>query len=84
MKSFGQFLTEAVKTAASTEAKMKGLKGDGHGGWYDAKGKFVAKTVNGKLQFTGGGGAKAPEDPKTQKVATPQAPQPKKLSLIHI
>ena len=76
MKSFGQFLTEAVKTAASTEAKMKGLKGDGHGGWYDAKGKFVAKTVNGKLQFTGGGGAKAPEDPQTQKVATPQAPQP--------
>ena len=80
MKSFGQFLTEAVKTAASTEAKMKGLKGDGHGGWYDAKGKFVAKTVNGKLQFTGGGGAKAPEDPMTQKVATPQAPQPKKAA----
>ena len=80
MKSFGQFLTEAVKTAASTEAKMKGLKGDGHGGWYDAKGKFVAKTVNGKLQFTGGGGAKAPEDPQTQKVATPQAPQPKKVT----
>ena len=80
MKSFGQFLTEAVKTAASTEAKMKGLKGDGHGGWYDAKGKFVAKTVNGKLQFTGGGGAKAPEDPMTQKVATPQAPQPKKAT----
>ena len=23
-------------------------------GWYDAKGNFVAKTVNGKLQFTGG------------------------------
>ena len=80
MKSFGQFLKEAVKTAASTEAKMKGLKGDGHGGWYDAKGKFVAKTVNGKLQFTGGGGAKAPEDPMTQKVATPQAPQPKKAA----
>ena len=30
------------------------LKGDGHGGWYDQKGNFVAKTVNGKLQFTGG------------------------------
>ena len=74
MKSFGQFLTEAVKTAASAEAKMKGLKGDGHGGWYDAKGNFVAKTVNGKLQFTGGGGAKPPEDPKSTKVATPQAP----------
>ena len=62
MKSFGQFLTEAVKTAASTEAKMKGLKGDGHGGWYDAKGNFVAKTVNGKLQFTGGRGKAAPEE----------------------
>ena len=77
VKSFGQFLTEAVKTAASTEAKMKGLKGDGHGGWYDAKGNFVAKTVNGKLQFTGGGGAKPPEDPKSTKVATPQAPTAK-------
>ena len=71
VKSFGQFIIEAVKTAASTEAKMKGLKGDGHGGWYDAKGKFVAKTVNGKLQFTGGRGAAAPEDPKSTKVATP-------------
>ena len=71
VKSFGQFIIEAVKTAASTEAKMKGLKGDGHGGWYDAKGNFVAKTVNGKLQFTGGRGAAAPEDPKSTKVAAP-------------
>ena len=72
MKSFGQFLTEAVKTAASTEAKLKGLKGDGHGGWYDQKGNFVAKTVNGKLQFTGGRKAAPTEDPKTTKVATPE------------
>ena len=69
MKSFGQFLTEAVKTAASTEAKLKGLKGDGHGGWYDAKGNFVAKTVNGKLQYTGGKGAAETEDPKSTKVS---------------
>ena len=72
MKSFGQFLIEAVKTAASTEAKLKGLKGDGHGGWYDQKGNFVAKTVNGKLQFTGGRSAAPTEDPKTTKVATPE------------
>jgi len=72
VKSFGQFLTEAVKTAASTEAKLKGLKGDGHGGWYDQKGNFVAKTVNGKLQFTGGRKAAPTEDPKTTKVATPE------------
>ena len=77
VKSFGQFLIEAVKTTASTEAKMKGLKGDGHGGWYDAKGNFRAKTVNGKLVFTGGGAAKTPEDPKSTKVATPQAPTAK-------
>ncbi len=77
MKSFGQFLTEAVKTAASAEAKMKGLKGDGHGGWYDQKGNFVAKTVNGKLQFTGGRGSAQPEDPKSTKVATPAAPKSK-------
>ena len=82
VKSFGQFLIEAVKTAASTEAKMKGLKGDGHGGWYDAKGKFVAKTVNGKLQFTGGGGAAAPEDPKSTKVATPDPKALKKKSAM--
>ena len=77
MKSFGQFLIEAVKTAASTEAKLKGLKGDGHGGWYDQKGKFVAKTVNGKLQFTGGKNAAPTEDPKTTKVATPEVQKAK-------
>ena len=75
MKSFGQFLKEAVKTAASTEAKMKGLKGDGHGGWYDAKGNFKAKTVNGKLQFVQGGAPKQAEGPTSTAPATPDAPQ---------
>ena len=78
VKSFGQFLTEAVKTAASTEAKLKGLKGDGHGGWYDAKGNFVAKTVNGKLKYTGGRGAAETDDPKSTKVATPEKPTAQK------
>ena len=66
---------------------MKGLKGDGHGGWYDAKGNFKAKTVNGKLVFTGGGGAKPPEDPNSTKVATPQAPNNRKTKtqqLLHL
>lgn len=49
MKSFLQFLSEA-KSAASQQAKQLGLEGDGHGGWYK-QGEFVAKTVNGKLQF---------------------------------
>ena len=28
-----------------------GLKSDGHGGWYDNKGEFVAKTEKGQLKF---------------------------------
>ena len=28
-----------------------GLTGDGHGGWYDKKGEFVAKTDKGQLKF---------------------------------
>jgi hypothetical protein len=64
VKSFLAFITEAVKTTASTQAKQKGLTGDGHGGWYDSNGKFVAKTVNGKLKFTSSGGASKDEAPK--------------------
>ena len=75
MKSFAQFLGEAVKTAASTQAKQRGLVGDGHGGWYDAKGNFVAKTVNKKLKFTGSRGAgeeeKAPQQGGPAATATP-------------
>ena len=38
MKTFAQFITEAVSTLASQEAKTRGLKGDGHGDWYDNQG----------------------------------------------
>lgn len=48
MKSFSQFLTEATP---AQEAQRLGLVGDGHGGWYDRQGEFVAKTVSGKLKF---------------------------------
>lgn len=50
MKSLFKFLTEA-STAASQQAARLGLKGDGHGGWYDGQGEFVAKTEGGKLKF---------------------------------
>jgi cytidyltransferase-like protein len=53
MKNFTNFLIEARETSASAEAKRLGLTGDGHGGWYDKNGEFVAKTVKGKLQFFG-------------------------------
>ena len=48
MKSFFQFITEAT---ASQQAARLGLVGDGHGGWYDKQGEFVAKTEGGKLKF---------------------------------
>jgi hypothetical protein len=57
MKRFAQFIKEAVETLASTEAKNRGLKGDGHGDWYDSQGNLVAKTVGGKLKYFGQGGA---------------------------
>jgi cytidyltransferase-like protein len=53
MKNFTQFLTEARETSASTQAKRLGLTGDGHGGWYDKNGEFVAKTIKGQLKFFG-------------------------------
>jgi len=52
MKSFKKFISEIV-TQASTQATKMGLKGDGHGDWYDKEGNLVAKTVNAKLKFFG-------------------------------
>ena len=50
MKSFFQFLTE-VESKASEQARKLGLKSDGHGGWLDRSGEFVAKTEGDKLRF---------------------------------
>jgi len=81
MKKFTQFLTEARETSASSEAKRLGLTGDGHGGWYDKQGEFVAKTVGGKLKFFGSDNtpgqkdAPGPDTPTGQAQAAVQAPQ---------
>ena len=48
MKSFFQFLSE---NTATQQAARLGLQTDGHGGWYDKKGEFVAKTEKGRLKF---------------------------------
>ena len=77
MRSFNNFLREATETSASRQAKLLGLVGDGHGGWYDAKGKFVAKTEQGKLKFYGQGGAK-PQDDKPAQQNAAEAPAPTK------
>ena len=75
MKSFARFIKEAVETLASTEAKARGLKGDGHGDWYDSQGNLVAKTVGGKLKYfgQGGGGTQQQQGEKKQARAQQQA-----------
>lgn len=51
MKKFSSFLSEAKLSQASLQAKKMGLRPDGHGGWYNAQGEFVAKTIGGELKF---------------------------------
>ena len=50
MKSFFQFLTE-TESKAKEQARKLGLKSDGHGGWLDRSGEFVAKTEGDRLKF---------------------------------
>ena len=77
MKSFFQFLNEA-QSQASMQAKKLNLKSDGHGGWLDSRGNFVATTEDGKLKFTDKKPKKAEDDTAGKaKAAQPQA-QPKK------
>tara|TARA_Y100001963_G_C6785091_1_gene452187 strand:- start:552 stop:1790 length:1239 start_codon:yes stop_codon:yes gene_type:complete len=73
MKSFLQFLTEATATP-SQQAKRLGLKGDGHGGWYDSKGEFAAKTERGKLVFYNKRQKVGQDPPQTDKEKQISAP----------
>ena len=65
MKSFFQFLNEA-QSQASMQASKLNLKSDGHGGWYDTRGKFVATTEDGKLKFVDKKKSKGEEETKAQ------------------
>jgi len=81
MKSFFHFLSEA-QSQASMQAKKLNLKSDGHGGWLDTRGKFVATTEDGKLKFVDKKKAKTDDETKkssksqtqtqTRKVEKPQ------------
>ena len=82
MKNFFQFLTEAGASQASMQAQKLNLKSDGHGGWVDSRGEFVAKTENGKLKFynqkqkTGEQDSKQVRTPANQQVAATQNKAP--------
>ena len=78
MKSFFQFLSE---NTATQQAARLGLEGDGHGGWYDKKGEFVAKTEKGRLKFYNKrqrvGQQDPPQTDKEKNLSTPSsAPAP--------
>ena len=72
MKNFLEFLTEAGTSQASSQAQKLNLKSDGHGGWLDSRGNFVAKTEKGKLKFYNARERKAEENPVKQ-MATARA-----------
>ena len=72
MKNFLEFLTEAGTSQASAQAQKLNLKSDGHGGWLDSRGNFVAKTEKGKLKFYNARERKAEEGPVKQ-MATARA-----------
>ena len=80
MKNFFQFLNEA-QSQASMQARKLNLKSDGHGGWLDTRGKFVATTEDGKLKFVDKKKVKADDDKTAQpKAKVKPEEQPKKSS----
>ena len=75
MKGFGDFFSEARTSQASEKAKKLGLKGDGHGGWYDRSGEFIAKTEKGDLKFYTKGQRPGKDVPNPAKPKAEPAPQ---------
>jgi hypothetical protein len=72
MKSFSTFLSEASGSQAVMQASRLGLTTDGHGGWYDKNGEFVAKTEGGKLKFYNQRQASGAKDPNQVRSAANQ------------
>ena len=72
MKSFFQFL----ESNAVQQATRMGLTSDGHGGWYDKKGEFVAKTEKGSLKFFNKRQRIGQDPPSTEKEKSLSGMQP--------
>ena len=74
MKTFLRFLSEAPDTnKAKEQARKLNLKSDGHGGWLDSKGEFVAKTEGSKLKFYNQRQRAGQDLPQPKGVNTPTA-----------
>jgi len=83
MKTFFQFFTESQ---AVQQATRMGLKSDGHGGWYDKQGEFVAKTERGQLKFFNKrqrvGQQDPPQSEKEKKLSQPAPQQEKPIEMV--
>ena len=79
MKGFSQFLVEAETSQAAAQAKRLQLTSDGHGGWMDRTGKYVAKTEKGKLVFFKGREKAGEEEPEAKRKPAPE-PIKRKIS----
>ena len=76
MKTFLRFLSEAPDSnKAKEQARKLNLKSDGHGGWLDSKGEFVAKTEGGKLKFYNQRQRPGQDPPQPKGLNTPNATQ---------
>ena len=64
MKSFLNFLLEAKNSKVSNDAARMGLRSDGHGGWYNERGEFTAKTSGNGLEFFNSNQIDNEKDPK--------------------
>ena len=69
-----------AQSQASMQARKLNLKSDGHGGWLDSRGNFVATTEDGKLKFVDKKKPKEQEEPTAQPKAAQAQPkaEPKK------
>ena len=69
-----------AQSQASMQARKLNLKSDGHGGWLDSRGNFVATTEDGRLKFVDKKKPKGQEEPTAQPKAAQAQPkaEPKK------
>ena len=69
MRSFSQFLSEAMKSAAAQEAQQKGLVySKQKGGWINPKTQeIIARTEKGKLHYVNRRGPKQDDEPSGRK-----------------
>jgi hypothetical protein len=74
MKKFSQFLNEATTSVANINGKRLGLLPDGHGGWYDKSGEFVAKNEGGRLKFYNQNQVAGSQDPPQIRTQANQRP----------